>query len=44
MTVSKLAKLLGLTKCGIKVLQNIDSKEQHAATNEQGITKIFAEK
>jgi len=44
MTVSKLAKLLGLTKGGIKVLQNIDTNEQQAATNGQGITRIFAEK
>jgi hypothetical protein len=44
MTVSKLAKLLGLTEGGIKVLQNVHSNEQQAATNEQGITRLFAEK
>jgi hypothetical protein len=44
MTVTKLAKVLGLTKGGIKVLQNIDSKERQAAPNGQGITKIFSEK
>jgi len=44
MTVSKLAKVLGLTKGGIKVLRNTDSKEQQAATTGQGITRIFAEK
>jgi len=44
MTVSKLAKVLGLTERGIKVLQNIDSEERQAATTGQGITRIFVEK
>jgi len=44
MTVSNLVKVLRLTEGDIKVLQNIDSKEQQAATAGQGITRIFAEK
>jgi len=35
MTVSKLAKVLGLTKGGIKILQNIASKQQQAGTTGQ---------
>jgi hypothetical protein len=44
MIVSKTAKVLGLTKGGIKVLQTIDSKVQKATKTGQEITRIFTEK